>query len=67
MVRILDLKSFKMKFTEKINLEEFNGKKYKIRIVEAENDEAILTHYLHNNKNGVSKFYKKRQLILRKH
>ena len=47
-----------MKFTEKINLEEFNGKKYKIRIVEAENDEAILTHYLHNNKNGVSKFYK---------
>lgn len=48
-----------MKFTEKINLEEFNGKKYKIRIVEAENDEAILTHYLHNNKNGVSKFYKK--------
>ena len=59
MVRILDLKSFKMKFTEKINLEEFNGKKYKIRIVEAENDEAILTHYLHNNKNGVSKFYKK--------
>jgi len=58
-VRILDLKSFKMKFTEKINLEEFNGKKYKIRIVEAENDEAILTHYLHNNKNGVSKFYKK--------
>ena len=48
-----------MKFTEKINLEEFNGKKYKIRIVEAENDEAILTHYLHNNKNDVSKFYKK--------
>ncbi len=48
-----------MKFTEKINLEEFNGKKYKIRIVEAENDEAILTHQLHNNNNGVSKFYKK--------
>ena len=53
-----------MKFTEKINLEEFNGKKYKIRIVEAENDEAILTHYfLHNNKNGVfTNFTKKRAI-----
>ena len=42
-MRILDLKSFKMKFTEKINLEEFNGKKYKRRIVEAENDVVIIT------------------------
>ncbi len=49
-----------MKLKEKISLEECFGKKYKIRIVEPENNkEAVITHYLHNNKNGISKFFKK--------
>ncbi|MES2652035.1 MAG: DNA cytosine methyltransferase [Bacteroidota bacterium] len=45
---------------EKISLEEINDKKFKIRILEPDdNKEAVLTHYLHNSKNGVSQFYKK--------
>ncbi len=44
-----------MKLKEKISLEEFFGKEYKIRIVEPENNqEAVITHYLHNSENGVS-------------
>lgn len=55
-----EIENAKMNFTEKILLEEIGGKKFRIKIVEPENNkEAILTHYLHNNKNGVSKFYKK--------
>jgi len=49
-----------MNFTEKISLEELSGKRFRIRIIEPENNnEAVLTHYLHNQSNGVSKFYKK--------
>ena len=49
-----------MNFTEKISLEEINGKHYRIRIIEPENNkEAALTHYLHNHSNTASKFYKK--------
>ncbi len=49
-----------MKFTEKISLEEVFGAKIKIRLIEPENNkEAVITHYLHNSKNGVSKVYKK--------
>lgn len=49
-----------MVFTEKISLEELSGKRFRIRIIEPENNnEAVLTHYLHNQSNGVSKFYKK--------
>ncbi|MEA4984243.1 hypothetical protein SDC9_62922 [bioreactor metagenome] len=49
----------KMNFTEKISLEEFSGKRFKIRVIEPEsNKEAVLTHYIHNNLNGLSKFYK---------
>ncbi|MDY7394657.1 DNA cytosine methyltransferase [Aureibaculum sp. 2210JD6-5] len=42
---------------EKISIEEFDGKNYQIKVIEP-NDKAILTHYLHNYKNGVSKHYK---------
>ena len=50
----------KMNLNEKISLEEIGGKQFKIRIIEAEsNKEAVLTHYLHNQSNGISKFYKK--------
>jgi DNA (cytosine-5)-methyltransferase 1 len=49
-----------MKLKEKISLETLDDKHFKIRIVEPENhNEAVLTHYLHNNKNGVSQFFKK--------
>ncbi len=43
---------------EKINIEEFGGKKFKITYYEPF-EKAILTHYLHNYDNGVSKYYKR--------
>jgi len=49
-----------MNLKEKISLEEVNGKRFKTRILEPDdNKEAILTHYLHNSRNGVSQFYKR--------
>lgn len=55
-----EIKNQKMNLTEKISLETFGNKQFRIKLIEAENNqEAILTHYLHNSKNGVSKFYKK--------
>lgn len=54
------IKELKMDLKEKISLEEVGGKQFKIRVVEPEcNKDAVLTHYLHNSKNGISKFYKK--------
>ena len=48
-----------MKFKEKISIDEFDGKRYQIRLVESkDNGKAVLTHYLHNIHNGVSKYYK---------
>jgi DNA (cytosine-5)-methyltransferase 1 len=49
-----------MKLKETITIEEIHGSTLNIRIVEAiENGRAALTHYLKNNKNGASKYYKK--------
>lgn len=54
------IKNLKMNFTEKISLETFGDKQFRIRLVEPENNkEAILTHYLSNSNNGIAKFYKK--------
>lgn len=48
-----------MKFKENISIEEFDKKKYQIRLVEPNtHGKAILTHYLHNIHNGVSKYFK---------
>jgi DNA (cytosine-5)-methyltransferase 1 len=48
-----------MKLKENISIDEFDGKRYQIRIVEPDNNgKAVLTHYLHNIHNGVSKYYK---------
>ena len=45
---------------EYISIEEFDSKSYQIRIVEPiEDEKAVLTHYLHNIRNGVAKYYKK--------
>lgn len=45
-----------MEIVEKISIEEFDNKNYQVRLIEPEN-KAILTHYLHNIYNGVSKHY----------
>lgn len=51
---------------QKISIEEFDGKKYQIRLVEPE-QKALITYYLHNVKNGVSRHYEKDALnFLRK-
>ena len=48
-----------MKLKEKISLETLNENQFKMRVVEPENcNEAVLTHYLYNSKNGVSQYYK---------
>lgn len=49
-----------MQFREKILIESFEDKKFKIRLIDSNKDtEASFTHYLQNHKNGVSSFYKK--------
>jgi DNA (cytosine-5)-methyltransferase 1 len=49
-----------MKIKEKISIDEFDGKRFQIRLVESTNErKAIVTHYLHNIHNGVSKHFKK--------
>lgn len=44
-----------------ISIEEFDSKNYQIKLVEPE-DKAVITHYLHNVHNGISKHYKKSAL-----
>lgn len=44
-----------------VSIEEFDGKNYQIKLVEPE-DKAVITHYLHNVHNGVSKHYKEAAL-----
>ena len=49
---------------ENISIEDFDGQTFKVRVVEAENEnKAAFTHYLHNHKNGVSQFFKKDALV----
>ena len=51
-----------MKLKEKISIDEFDGKRFQIRLVEpnlANQKKAVITHYLHNIDNGVSKHFKK--------
>lgn len=49
-----------MKLKEKISLEKVFEKEYKDKLVEPKNNkEAVITHFLHNSKNGVSQFFKK--------
>lgn len=50
-----------MKFKEKISIDEFDGKRFQIRLVEPNSSnqkKAVITHYLHNIDNGVSKHFK---------
>lgn len=49
-----------MKLKEKITIDDFEGKKFRIKLVGPEtNKSAVVTHYLHNFHNGVKKYYKK--------
>jgi DNA (cytosine-5)-methyltransferase 1 len=51
-----------MKLKEKIGIEEFDGKRFQVRLIEPEltnHKKAVITHYLHNIDNGVSKLFKK--------
>ena len=46
---------------ETISIEEFDGKRFKIKIFEPESlnvKKAVITHYLHNIENGVAKHFK---------
>jgi DNA (cytosine-5)-methyltransferase 1 len=48
-----------MKLKEQISIDEFDGKHFQVRLVEPSDDiKAVLTHYLHNIHNGVSKHYR---------
>lgn len=49
-----------MMMKETISIDEFDGKKFKIRFVEEEdNRKAVLTHYLHNYRNGIKSHFEK--------
>jgi DNA (cytosine-5)-methyltransferase 1 len=48
-----------MDLIQTISINEFDGKSYQIRLVEGIEDKAVLTHYLHNYKNGVKNHYEK--------
>jgi DNA (cytosine-5)-methyltransferase 1 len=50
-----------MKVKENISIDEFDGKRFQIRLVEpvpTNEKKAVVTHYLHNIHNGVSKHFK---------
>lgn len=54
------IRNLKMDFTEQISIETFGDKQFRVRHLEPENSgEALLTHYLHNSRNGASISYKK--------
>ena len=46
-----------------ITIEEFDGKKFQIQFFNPENS-AVVTHYLHNYRNGVKQFFEKDALDL---
>lgn len=51
-----------MKLKEKISIDEFDGKRFQIRLIEpssTNHKKAVITHYLHNIDNGVAKHFKK--------
>lgn len=52
-----------MKTIEKISIDEFDDKRFQVNFVESKEDQkAVLTHYLHNIKNGVSKHFEENAL-----
>jgi DNA (cytosine-5)-methyltransferase 1 len=54
-----------MKIKEQISIDEFDGKRFKVRLFEPSDDrKAVLTHYLHNIHNGVSTHYQEDALTV---
>lgn len=54
-----EINKMKINYKEKISIEEFSGKKFKIRLIEPDNSkEAALTHYLHNRDTEIAEYYK---------
>ncbi len=49
----------KMNLKKTISIENFGDKNYQIRLVDDIEHKAILTHYLHNYKNGLKKHFQK--------
>ena len=53
------IKKMKINYKEKISIEEFSGKKIRIRLIEPDNyKEAALTHYLHNRDTEIADYYR---------
>ncbi|WP_229736679.1 DNA cytosine methyltransferase [Bizionia arctica] len=50
-----------IKTSQHISIEEFDGRKHREGCIQP-HDKALITHYLHNNQNSVSKHYKKEAL-----
>lgn len=51
-----------MKLKGTISIHDFDGKRFRVRLIEpdlANQKKAIITHYLHNSENGVSRHFKK--------
>lgn len=49
-----------MKVNDQLSIQEFDGKRFQARLVEPDKvneSKAVITHYLHNLDNGVSKFF----------
>lgn len=56
-----------MSIKEKLSIEELDDKSYQDRLIEPlEEEKAVLTHYLHNINNGVSKFFQDQALTVLK-
>lgn len=57
-----EIEILKMKLKEKISIDDFDGKRSQNKLVDhgaTNHKKAVITHYLHNINNGVSKHYKK--------
>lgn len=52
-----------MSLKQTISINEFDGKSYQVRLVEGIEDKAVLTHYLHNYRNGVKNHYEKDAIL----
>jgi len=48
---------------DRVSIEELDDKSYQVRLIKPfEEEKAVLTHYLHNIRNGVSKYFKEEAL-----
>ena len=55
-----------MSLKQTISINEFEDKNFQITLVEGFEHKAVLTHYLHNYRNGVKKHYEKEAIPMLK-